>query len=154
IEPSNLGILGQDTAAPEEDPAKDPFNKTPPKKKAEEPASGVKALLGAVVKVTVEEEKDFVPLGKALGEYGLADAKSAYMSIVVTTPGEGKDATKDTLLIGKQVEGRQNPGYRYARLASDDGVFMLSDKTLGPIDTALNDPGKLRSLDVAVAAKD
>lgn len=148
VEPKNLGFLGSDSA-PAEDKDKMPEDKFHPKKKTEDaPATGVKALLGSVVKVTVADDNDFVPLGKALTEYDL-DSKTAPMRIEIATTDDAKNPVKDTLLIGKKVANRKEPFY-YARLATDDGVFMLSEKTIEPIEKALADPGKLRSLDVAV----
>jgi hypothetical protein len=150
IEPKNLGFLGFDSSAPEDKMPKDDPHKDLLKekdKKKDEPISGVKALLATIIKVTVENDDDFVPLGGNLADYGLD--KDPPMRVEITTSDDGKAIVKETLLIGKQVPGRKETAY-YARLAADDGVFILPAKTIEPIEKAVANPEKLRSLDLAV----
>ncbi len=149
VEPKGLGYLGHDSAAPDDKMPEDKFHKQPDKdKKKDEPISGVKALLSNIIKITVENDADLLPLGKPLADYDLEN-KTAPMRIEISTADEGKAVVKETLLIGKKVPDRKDSFY-YARLAADDGVFILPAKIIEPIEKALEDPGKLRSLDIAV----
>jgi Domain of unknown function (DUF4340) len=146
VEPKHLGFLASDAPAPEDKMPKDDIHKLPEKKK-EEPTTGVRALVGNIIKVTVENDDDFVPLGGNLADYELD--KNPYMKIEISTSDDGKAVAKDTLLVGKQVPNKKDV-YYYARLAADDGVFMLPAKTIAPIEKAVDDPEKLRSKDIAV----
>lgn len=146
VEPKGLGFLGFDSGAPEDKMPKDDIHGKMPPKKVDEPISGVKSLLGTIIKVTVDDAKDFVNIGADHTALQV-DPKNAPMKIEITTTGDAKDPVKETLLIGKKVDGKD---YYYARLGGDDGVFMLPAKTIEPIDQAVTDPGKLRSLDISV----
>jgi hypothetical protein len=122
---------------------KDPFHKEPPAAPA---TGGVKGLLNSIIAIRVEEETDFVPLGKPAANYGLETGKET-MRIEISSTQDNKPAV-ETLLIGEKVPDRIGDFY-YARLESDDGVMQISSKWLDPIFKALNDPGQLRSRDIA-----
>jgi len=138
-----LGPVGFESEAPEE--KKDPFHKIPPKKSA---PGGVKGLLTSILEVRVEEDEDFEPFGnRTLADYGLAPGKES-MKIDLGSL-EKKALNTETLYIGEKVRNRTGEFY-YAKLASDDGVMQINAKWLEPLQRAVEEPGKLRSLDVAV----
>ena len=133
-----------------EDKKKD--DKLPPKEtKDPQGIDSVKSLLDTVVKVVVEDEADFVPLGEPLKNYGLETDK-APMRIDIKTLDEKKALTTDTLLVGNKVPDRKGE-YYYARLASDDGVMRINAKWFDPLEKFLKTPGKIRSLDVSAFDK-
>ena len=145
LEPA-IGFAGFESAEPEDkkkDPHKDMF------KKPEPPSTpgGVKGLLGDVIKMMVDDEEDFVPLGSPHAEFGVESGKEA-MRIEITS-GEKDGITKETLLVGKKIGGKKGTEFFYARLDTDDGVVKINANRLAPIEKALADPGKLRSRDVA-----
>ncbi len=135
-----LGFAGFDAQVEEKKEEKFPA-------KQAEAISGVKNLLSAISAIRVEEDDDFVPLGKEADTYGLETDKANFRIDINTT--NDKKEVKETLLIGDKVPNRTGDFY-YARLASDDGVMQIDGKWLAPIDKAVQDPGKIRSLDVAV----
>lgn len=142
-----LGLVGFETEAPP--PPKNPHELKP---KAPPPATGgVKALLADIRKIHVENEDDFEPLGSPVGRYGLEKGKEAMKIEVVTggDKGEKKESSSEIMLIGLQNKERKGK-YYFARMADDDGVFQINAEFLEPIDKVLKDPGKIRSLDIAV----
>ena len=120
---------------------------------------GVKGLLASIGTIRVDSEEDFEPLSNtSLDAYGLAEGKET-MRIEVGSPKEAdpkakeKDAgketlAKETLAIGKRVD-KKGRDQVYARMLGDHGVFKLNASFLEPIRKTLNDPGSLRSMDVA-----
>ena len=138
-----LGFAGFDSEPPLEE------KKFELKKELEkDKMTGVKGLLNAIMAVRVEDDNDFEPLGDPAAKYGLESDKAA-MRIEIGSSADKKETTKEILLIGNKVQGRPGDFY-YARLADDDGVMMISTRWLDPIFKALNDPGNLRSRDVAI----
>jgi hypothetical protein len=149
-----LGFAGYETAG--EDDSKMPKDQFHPQKKAAPKSSGgVKSLLDDVVKMHVEEDQDFEPLGKPAEYYALAADKAA-MRIDITTEDEKKQPTVETLLIGKDVTLPKRGKFYYARLASanDNGVMRISAKYIEPIEKALKNPYAIRSLDLAFFSKE
>ncbi len=111
-----------------------------------EPVTGVKSLLASVFGLAVDSEADFVPLGEKMATYGLEAGKESLRIELTRTAGKDKEAPKETLLVGRQVAGKD---VYYARLTGDDGVFKLAGAKLRPIFDAIAKPGAIRSLDVA-----
>ncbi len=144
VEPK-LGYISVDSGADAPPPPEDKFH--PKKAPKEEPVSPVKALLGSIIKITVDDAADFVPLGSPLSNFDL-DAKTAPMRIEIRTTDDAKNPVTDTLLVGKKIV-KDKETYYYARLSYDDGVFKINGKVIKSIDDVLADPGKLRSFDVA-----
>ncbi|HZZ80838.1 MAG TPA: DUF4340 domain-containing protein [Gemmataceae bacterium] len=143
-----LGFAGFDVEAPPE--KKDPHDfKAPPPPQA---ASGVKALLNSIMNIRVESETDFVALGTSTAEVGLTPGKESLRIAVtsVTEKGEKKESTTEVMLIGGKVLDRKDGTYYYARLLEDEGIFQINGKLLEPIIEAVNEPGKIRSLNIAV----
>lgn len=120
---------------------------TPPKESplpGKQAEGGVKGLLAAISGVRIEEG-DFLPLGETnLANYGLEEGKEA-LRIQVGTQEEKKEIANETLVIGFRAKEK---GRVFARLLGDPGIFKLDAKFLDPIQQALKNPGKLRSLDV------
>lgn len=161
VKPKGLGIAGFESEQEEEKKKKDPFKD---KELAPTPTGGVKGLLDHIVNIRVDDEEHFEPLGKkSAAEYGVEAGKER-MRIDVTSTHEDKK-TIETLLIGNEVfvdkkvkKGKEEITekkieYYYARLDTDDGVMKINERFLKPIMDALNDPGKIRSLDVAAFDK-
>lgn len=144
LEPA-LGHAGFESAEPEDkkkDPHKDMFKKPEPPPAA----GGVKGLLGSIINVMVDDEDDFVPLGEPHANFGVETGKE---NVRIEIGSKEKDLVKETLLVGKEVDGKKGKKYYYARLDSDDGVVKVNATRLKPILDAVKDPGKLRSLDIA-----
>ncbi len=134
-----LGFAGFDSAEPED------------KKKGPSEAGGVKGLLASIITVRVENDTDFVSLSKPPAAYGLESGKEETLRLEIrSSEPQKKEETKEILLVGKKVRDHKGPGeFYYARLDGDDGVFELNAKYIDPIEAAVKDPGKLRSLDIA-----
>jgi hypothetical protein len=119
--------------------------------------TSVKSLINNIITLRIEDDEDFEPLGKPHSEYGLGkDQETLRIDI---TSAEKKDSVTDTLFIGKKVPAAALRGrtgdYYYARLAIDDNIMHVSAKWLEGIEKAIQDPGKLRSKDLAAfEAKD
>src|ERR1043166_2394984 len=146
FENPKLGLVGFES---EQEEPKDPHKKQP---FAQPAIGGVKGLLKSIKEVRVEDETtDFVPLGKAPSAYGL---DKPTMRIEVSTKTEGKDAKKssETLVVGGEAGQVGRIKYWYAQLEGengDNGVSKMSDTWLNPVRKAINEPEKLRSLDIA-----
>jgi hypothetical protein len=108
---------------------------------------GVKGLLGTISGLHVDADDDFVNPGQPLSRYGLEDGKEA-LRIEVDTAGSGekKEGSREVLLVGKRVPGREQV---YVRVLGDDGVEQISLKQIEAIDKALADPAKIRSRDLS-----
>ncbi|MBI2809052.1 MAG: DUF4340 domain-containing protein [Planctomycetes bacterium] len=142
-----LGPAGAESEADDKD-KKDPHDFMKKKKPAPPKTGGVKGLLADIINLRVDGDDDFVPLGKAPDEFGLAAGKE--MMRIEINSSEKKEVTKEVLLIGDKIKGKNDAEFYYAKLDSDDGVVKLSAQLLQPILKALTDPGDLRSRDVAV----
>ena len=148
-----LGIVGYESEAPP--PPKNPHE---PKKEMPTPTGGVKLLLSNILKIHVENDNDFEPLGSPVGKYGLEAGKESMKIEVVSGEKEKaekaekgkKEANTETMLIGLQNKDRKDGTYYFARMADDDGVFQINAQYLEPVEKVLKDPGKIRSLDVAI----
>ena len=119
----------------------------PPGAKA--PEGGVKGLLAAIATLRVDSDDDFVPLSDTrLDEYGLEEGKEALRVEVDTfkDKGDKKETAKEILAIGRSAKDK---GQVFARMLGDEGVFRLNAKLLEPLKSILQNPGSLRSLDVA-----
>ena len=148
-----LGIVGYESEAPP--PPKNPHE---PKKEMPTPTGGVKLLLSNILKIHVENDNDFEPLGSPVGKYGLETGKESMKIEVVSGEKEKaekaekgkKEANTETMLIGLQNKDRKDGTYYFARMADDDGVFQINAQYLEAVEKVLKDPGKIRSLDVAI----
>ncbi|MEI7684028.1 MAG: DUF4340 domain-containing protein [Planctomycetota bacterium] len=118
-------------------------------KASEKASEGIKSLLAAIAAVRVDSEDDFVPpAADTLDRNDLVAGKEKIR--IQISSGDTTKPADETLLIG-----RQDNGYYFARLATDEGAFKLPVKTLAPILEALKSPEKLRNLDVSpVTLKD
>lgn len=113
-----------------------------------QPEGGVKSLLSAILSMRIDSEDDFVP-AKDINpaNFGLEAGKELGRIELGRTAGkDGKEASKEILLLGQRIEAKNQV---FARLDGDEGIFKLNSNLLEPVDKALADPGKLRSTDVA-----
>ncbi len=141
-----LGFAGFESAEPDDkkkDPHKDFLKKEPPPTPS---TSGVKALLGNIINVMVDDEDDFVALGQPHDKYGVESGKAA-MRIEISS--KEKELITEVLLVGDSVKSKLGVEYYYARLESDHGVVKINANRLAPIFKAVANPENLRSLDVA-----
>jgi hypothetical protein len=141
-----LGPAGEVNEVVEEKKEKDPFHKEPPPVTT---TGGVKGLLNSIKSLLVEDDEHFEPLGRPLAHFGLEKGKEN-MRIDIHSTNDKKERTTETLYIGSKVPGRAKEEFYYARLATDDGVMQISARRLEPVLKALEEPGKLRSTDIAV----
>ena len=144
-----LGPAGAESE-PAEEKKKDMFHKEAPPAPA---SGGVKGLLNSISTIQVDDEDDFEALGSSLDKYGLEPGKE-WMRIEITSKNEKNEDTKEILYVGKEVVPARKGNYRYAKLDSDDGVFQIAGQRLDPIAKAIDEPGKLRSQDIAAYKKD
>ena len=129
------------------------FEGAPPPKElppgAKPPAEGgVKGLLAAIATIRVDSEDDFIPLNDdPLKTYGLEDGKEKLLIQVGTfkETDHKKTIAKETLAIGSSIKDKNQV---YARMVGDQGIFKLNAKLLEPLQTLLQNPGTLRSMNV------
>ncbi len=112
------------------------------------PEGGVKGLLAAIGSMRVDSEDDFVPSSNVdLANFGLEEGKETLRIQIGSGAGDKKELSTETLFIGLRAK-EKGRNQVFARLLGDLGVFKLNAKILEPIQNALKEPGKLRSLDV------
>jgi len=139
-----LGPAGESNEV--EEKKKDPHGKEPMTPPA---VGGVKGLIQNIKRIQVEEDEHFEPLGGSMAQYGLEKGKES-MQIDLHTTNDKKERTTETLYIGSKVRTQLKEDFYYARFATDDGVMQIRATWLEPIIKAIQDPGKLRSTDIAV----
>jgi Domain of unknown function (DUF4340) len=132
-----------------DEPTPEPKNPHDPKAMPPKATSGVKVLLNDIRNVRVEDDNDFEPLGAAIAQFGLEKGKESMKIEVISAEKGEKKETTETLFIGLQNKQRKDGTFYYARMADDDGIFQINAKWLEPLDKAVNDPGKIRSIDIS-----
>jgi hypothetical protein len=133
----------------------EPEEKKDPHRKEPFPApavTGVKGLLDDIKKIRVDDEKDFVPLGRPAAVFGLEKDKEAMRIEVTSSTGDDKKTVETLFLSDKKKEGKEE--FYYARLASDDGVFKIRPNWMAPIIKAIDQPEEIRSKDIAAFNED
>lgn len=148
VKPPNMGIAG---FGPQEPEKKDPHKKEPIV--PVESLNSVQGMLTKIKEIHVDDDDQFVPLGKPASTYGLEKGKEHMRIFVHYADDKEKKEYDEILLIGETVKADKET-YYYARMDGDDGVMKIHERYLEPVLGALNDPGKIRSLDVAHFDKD
>jgi Domain of unknown function (DUF4340) len=139
------GPAGADSESEEKPKKKNPFDKEPPPPPA---TGGIKGLLNNISAIQVDDESDFEPLGSPMAKFDLEPGQETMRIEVSSANDKGDGVSKEILYIGKEVPNHR--GFYYARMENDKGVVQIRWSRLEPIAKAIEDPGKLRSHDVAI----